>query len=305
MDKNQLAIVKKDIVDVVGNKIKEFLNNKELKLPPNYSPDNAMKSAFLILQRTVDRNKQPVLKVCDKNSVANALLDMVVQGLNPAKDQGYFIAYGNQLVFQRSYFGTMSVCKTLCKAKDIHAQVVWQGDVFEYSIERGNKVITKHTQKIENVGKQPIAAYCIIMFEDGTEYTDVMTFDQIKKAWSKSKMNPDKEGSTHRDFVEEMSRRTIINRACKKYINSSSDAGVLIDRFYRSEDVVAEIEFENEVNENANNEIIDIENDETIESIELKPEELPEYNPDIAALTEEEKQEIMAQEIADNKGPSF
>jgi recombination protein RecT len=40
-----------------------------------------------------------VLQACTRDSIANALLDMAVQGLNPAKKQGYFIAYGKQLVF--------------------------------------------------------------------------------------------------------------------------------------------------------------------------------------------------------------
>ncbi len=78
-----------------------------------------MKSAWLILQAAVDKDKKPVLEVCSKNSIANALLDMVVQGLNPAKKQCYFIAYGNGLACQRSYFGTMAVTKQVAGAKEI------------------------------------------------------------------------------------------------------------------------------------------------------------------------------------------
>jgi len=105
---NQLALVKKDTVDIVAAKVREFQERGELDLPPNYSPENAMKSAWLILQNTFDKNKKPVLHACTKDSIANSLLDMIVQGLNPAKKQCYFIAYGNQLVCQRSYFGTMA-----------------------------------------------------------------------------------------------------------------------------------------------------------------------------------------------------
>ena len=263
---NQLALVRRDTVDVVAEKVKEFRGNGELQLPPNYSPDNAMKSAWLVLQNTQDRNKQPVLSVCTSDSIANSLLDMVVQGLNPAKKQCYFIAYGKQLVCQRSYHGAMAVVKSLCGAKDVYAQVVWKGDVFEYSINKGNKKIESHKQKLENVGVEPLAAYCVIELQDGREYTDIMTMEQIKKAWSKSKMNPSKDGSVHSEFAEEMIRKTVINRACKKYINSSSDDHLLVKSVNRADEVVKEVEFEDELSQNANAEIIDIGTGEVVDA---------------------------------------
>ena len=130
---NELALIKRDVVDVVGKKVQEFVSRGELHLPPNYSVENAMKSAWLILQNTFDKDKRPVLQNCTRDSIANALLDMAVQGLNPAKKQGYFIAYGRQLVFQRSYFGTMAITKRVAGAKDIFAELVYKGDEFEYS----------------------------------------------------------------------------------------------------------------------------------------------------------------------------
>jgi recombination protein RecT len=256
---NALALIKKDVVDVVGKKVQEFVSRGELHLPPNYSVENAMKSAWLILQNTFDKDKRPVLQVCTRDSIANALLDMAVQGLNPAKKQGYFIAYGKQLVFQRSYFGTMAVTKRVAGAKDIFAEIVYKGDEFEYTIHRGNKVITKHVQRIENVDPNNIvAAYCTIIFDDDRQFTDIMTWAEIQKAWSKSKMNPQREGSTHKEFAQEMVRKTVINRACKRYLNSSDDGGLLMYHVNRADEVAAEAEVEAEIEENANLELIDI-----------------------------------------------
>jgi recombination protein RecT len=260
---NSLAVIKKDVVDVVGKKVQEFVSRGELHLPPNYSIENAMKSAWLILQNTYtskNDGNRPVLQACTKDSIANALLDMAVQGLNPAKKQGYFIAYGKQLVFQRSYFGTMAVTKRVAGAKDIFAEIVYKGDEFEYTIHRGNKVITKHVQRIENVDPDNIvAAYCTIVFDDDRQFTDVMTWAEIQKAWSKSKMNPDKEGSTHKEFAQEMARKTVINRACKRYLNSSDDGSLLMYHVNRADEVAAEAEVEAEIEENANTELIDVE----------------------------------------------
>lgn len=303
---NALALIKKDVVDVVGKKVQEFVSRGELHLPPNYSVENAMKSAWLILQNTVDKDKRPVLQVCTKDSIANALLDMAVQGLNPAKKQGYFIAYGRQLVFQRSYFGTMAVTKRVSGAKDIFAEVVYKGDEFEYTIKNGNKYITKHIQRIENVDPGNIvAAYCTIIFDDERQFTDIMTWAEIQKAWSKSKNNPDREGSTHKDFAQEMARKTVINRACKRYLNSSDDGSLLMYHVNRADEVAAEAEVEAEIEENANQELIDIEYevaDEEPEVEEKAAEEPKERKPE--EPKQERKQEGKQKTIFE-EGPGF
>ena len=310
-DKNALALIKKDVVDVVDKKVQEFVSRGELHLPPNYSVENAMKSAWLILQNTVDKDKRPVLDVCSKDSIANALLDMAVQGLNPAKKQGYFIAYGKQLVFQRSYFGTMAVTKRVAGAKDIFAEVVYKGDEFEYTIKNGNKYITKHIQRIENVDPNNIvAAYCTIIFDDDRQFTDIMTWAEIQKAWSKSKMNPEKEGSTHKEFAQEMARKTVINRACKRYLNSSDDGSLLMQHVNRADEVAAEAEVEAEIEENANQELIDVEyevaEEEEIPAAEESKEQTKE---EIAEKPRQEKQKQKPQQgkqkIIFEEGPGF
>ena len=264
---NELALMKKDVVDVVENKVQEFITKGQLHLPAGYSPDNAMKSAWLILQSTVDREKKPVLSVCTKDTIANALLDMVVQGLNPAKKQGYFIAYGKSLVFQRSYFGSMALAKQVDDTiEDIIAEIVYEGDTFKYAMVRGKKEITLHEQALENVNNRKIkAAYCMIIDHDGAiKKTEIMTYDEIKQAWKQSQMNPfDEKGevkasSTHGKFTADMCKKTVINKACKSIINSSSDSHLLRASMNRSDEIRTEVEVAEEIEENANSEAIDI-----------------------------------------------
>ncbi len=264
----ELALVKKDVVDVVGKKVQEFISRGEINLPANYSPHNAMKSAWLILQGTVDREKKPVLSVCSKDSIANSLLDMVVQGLNPAKKQCYFIAYGKSLVCQRSYFGTMAVAKQVDETiAEIIAEVVYEGDTFKYQMKRGKKEVTVHEQALENVDSKKIkAAYCMVIDHDGEiKKTEIMTFAEIKQAWKQSQMNPFnekgevKDSSTHGKFTADMAKKTIINRTCKPIINSSSDSHLFLESVHRADDERAEAEVAEEIAENANGEIIDAE----------------------------------------------
>ena len=109
--------------DVVNSKL-AGLQDEGLVIAPNYAPANALKSAFFKILKTKDRNKKPALEVCTKDSVANALLEMVTQGLSPAKNQCYFIVYGNELQLQRSYFGTMAVLLQQKNIKKIRAEVI-------------------------------------------------------------------------------------------------------------------------------------------------------------------------------------
>lgn len=255
-----LALLKKDVVDVVAAKVKQYSESNELHLPQDYSVENAMKSAWLTLQSTKDKNDKLALEVCTKDSIANALLDMAIQGLNPAKKQCYFVVYGNKLNLTRSYFGTMAVARMAVGAKEIDPQVVYKGDEFEYSIERGRKRITKHIQKLENISPENIiAAYCVVTFDDGRpDYAEIMTFDQIQKAWLQGINYKIGGNGVHQKFSEEMAKKTVVNRTCKAYINSSNDNALLMHHFNRTEEAMAEMSVDAEIAENANGETIDI-----------------------------------------------
>lgn len=263
-------VAKKETVDIVAAKIKQFQNNGELIFPKNYVPENALKSAWLILQETVNRDKKPVLEACTKESIANALLSMVVQGLNPDKKQCYFIAYGSKLVMQRSYFGSMAVAKMVNEdVEDVFADVVYEGDEFEYSKVRGKTTIVKHIQKIENVKKDKIlAAYATVLYFSGKEETTILTIDQIKQAWKQSQMNPIDDhgkirvGSTHDKFTADMCMKTVINKACKPIINSSDDKSIVSKFAKATDDELTEARVDQEIAGNANGEVIDIQGEE-------------------------------------------
>lgn len=231
-------------VDAVMDKVKGFQDEGQLVLPKHYSPENAMKSALLTLQHTVDKDKHPVLQTCTRRSIANALLDMVLQGLTPAKNQCYFIAYGKELALQRSYFGTQAALKNVrSEVKNVPAQVVYEGDEFEYRIDpaTGEKIITKHIQNIMNVDPQKIiAAYASVVTDDGITHTEIMTIAQIHQAWKQSRQNPfDDKGklksyTVHAEFADQMAMRTVINRACKHLINTSRDEELMTEAFQRT-----------------------------------------------------------------------
>lgn len=219
---NQMAVMQKDITDQVSNRISQ-LQDDGLALPKDYNPQNALKAAWFKLQQTKDRSNRSALQVCTRSSIANALLDMVTQGLSPAKTQCYFIVYGNEVQLQRSYFGTIAAVKRLSSVKDIDAQVVHQGDEFAIGAdELGRIKVTKFVPKFENLDKPIKGAFAFIELADGRVDYTVMTQKQIQTSWGQSRQH-----NVQQKFGDEMAKRTVINRAAKMYINTSDDSDLL------------------------------------------------------------------------------
>lgn len=258
---NQLAIIQKDITDSVNSKLGD-LQKEGLVIPQKYNASNALKSAFFKLQEVKDKSGRPALEVCTKESIANALLDMTVQGLSPAKTQCYFVVYGTQLQMLRSYFGTQAVLKRLSKVKDIWANVIYKDDVFDYENYHGRERLISHKTSFENRDKDILGAYAVVQTEN-EEILTVMTKKEIEASWGQSKTSQ----SVHKKFPQEMAKRTVINRAAKAFINTSDDSDLLIDAINRStegeyEPTVKDMgdieEVKQEIEQNANTEELDI-----------------------------------------------
>ena len=178
-----LPLLQKDITDSVMLRVKDLEETGGLMFPKNYSAANQIKAAWFVLQETKDRNGKPALEVCNKNTIANAVLDMVIQGLSVSKKQGYFIVYGDKLEFQRSYFGTVALAKQCGMQGNPVANVIYEGDDFTYQIntETGLTSIVKHEQKFENVDISKIkGAYAIVTMPDGQRQVTIMSIAQIQ-----------------------------------------------------------------------------------------------------------------------------
>jgi len=282
-----LAVTQKDMADEVMARVTELQKGGRLRLPPNYSPENALTSAWLVLQSTKDKNDKPVLETCTRASIASCLLDMVIQGLSMAKKQGYPIAYGNQLAFQRGYFGTANIAKRVTGALDVYAEVVYRDDLFETEIRGGNTIVTKHTRKLANVdGAKIVAAYCTIALPGREPHTQVMTLAEIHQAWRMSRNKPfDEKGqlradSVHARFPADMAKRTAVNHTCKMLINSSDDSSLdlLLETMNRADEAAEEAAVAQEIAENANGETLEavVRNAEPGETAaEAAPQEAP------------------------------
>ena len=232
-----LEVLQRNVADAVLVKVAHFQQSKDIRLPSDYSPENALKSAWLILLETKNANKEPVLEKCTKESIANALLNMVIQGLNPVKKQCDFIAYGDKLLMQREYHGTIALAKRFGGVKGVAANIIYEGDDFKYEINpiNGYKKIIKHEQGFENIAMDKIlGAYATLVLEDGDPYVEIMNIAQIRQAWGQGATKG--QSPAHRNFPDEMAKKTVIGRACKLFITSSDDGALFEDQVIDGKD---------------------------------------------------------------------
>ena len=212
------------LTDLVLDRINQMKTTQDLSLPRNYNASNALNAAFLELQKVQDRSHRPALEACTQDSIVKALLDMTLQGLSPAKDQCYFIVYGNELQMQRSYFGTVAAVKRLDGVQKVRAEVVHQDDDFEIGANDDMELVVKRfNPKFENQDKPIIGAFAIIKTDKGTDFT-VMTKKEIDQSWAQTRQ---KNNKVQQNFSQEMAKRTVLNRAAKMFINTSDDSDLL------------------------------------------------------------------------------
>ncbi len=235
---------------IVNNKfideLSEQLRQKEeygLSFPADYNPTNALMGAYLQLKETNDKNGKCVLETCSQASIANCLMDMVTKGLNMQKKQCYPIAYGGKLQCQVSYHGWKAMAHRY-GVKTIDSECIYEGDVFQYHLENGRKILDKHEQDFMNIDTDKIkGAYCVITLNDGSRYIEVMNINQIKTSWRKGFGYKENSG-THKDFTDMMAKKTVTARACRQIVQQYGDAIVVDsvekDDEFENVDVVAE-----------------------------------------------------------------
>lgn len=229
-------IMEKNLADNVQNRVLELTNKGRLNLPKNYSVGNALSSAWLIIQDLKDKNNKPALEVCTKESIANALLEMAILGLNPVKKQGYFIVYGNRLGWFTSYFGK---CASIKRLKGIETEpigtIIYEGDNVEIGYnELGEEIVLSHKTTWENKLKNNrVGAYATVI-ANGIKRSALMTKTEIKESWLKNPSPSNKRD--HIDFEGEFMKRTVINRLVKMILQTSNDDDLLAETMIKNED---------------------------------------------------------------------
>lgn len=221
MATKEVATVKQNVGDSVIARVNS-LCEVGFHMPSDYQYVNAIKASMLVLQDLKDRNGKPALDVCTQNSIASALFEMSVKGLDASRKTCYFIVRGDKLCLHESYFGKVLQVKRIYPNFDPHPVVIHEGDEFVYEVDpkTGCKRVVKHVQSLENLDKDFVGAYMYLPTADGGQDLYIMSKKMILTAWSKSSS---REQTTHKQFSEKMCIKTLINSGCQMIINSHPD----------------------------------------------------------------------------------
>lgn len=219
MEKNEIAIKsEKGMVTIA----QEFLhNNGEIIIPKNYDVAQAVKSLYLQCLEVKDKQGRPALEVCTTNSIKKCVMELVSKGLNPDKKQCYPIVYGNELKLQVGSFGAVKQAKDVANIKEINANCIHEGDKVEIKYLPDGRMTVKHETSWQNFGKPIVGAYATAVYKDGSTQSDIMTIQEIRMSWSKSKTAG---GNVSKEFPVEMAKKTVKARLAKHIINTSDDS---------------------------------------------------------------------------------
>ena len=195
--------------------------NGDVILPPNYDVNDAVKALYLKTIQTVDKQKRPVLEVCTRESIEQVVQNYVSKGLNIAKNQCYLVCYGNTLTLQESYFGKQKEANAYAGIT-INSNVIYEGEKVNIVVRPNGTKIIEHTPDFSKFDTNKIIGSYAIAVNDKGEVvdSDIMTMKEIRQSWAKSSSG----GTVHKEFPVEMTRKTVIARLAKRFINTSDDS---------------------------------------------------------------------------------
>lgn len=217
-----LKRMQEETTQQIMDRVNGWQETGELVLPNGYHVGNAIKMAWLYLQTVENMQHQKAVDICTKDSICNALLQMVIHGEYPQK-HCYFIMYGDRLEWNERYLGKLMRAKRDTEIEKVNAQVIYEGDEFVYTIdENGEKQLVKHIPNIANIDNTKItAAYAVVINKDGSRHVEIMTRQMIQKAWEQGAMKG--KSGAHTNFTDQMCMKTVIQRACKVALDSTAD----------------------------------------------------------------------------------
>jgi recombination protein RecT len=226
---NEIQVSKQSRSLTIRDHLQSDAMRKQLAdaLPKHITPDRMARVALTALTKT------PKLAQCDQASFFQALLSCSAMGLEPDGRTAHLIPFANnktgkvdcQLIVD--YKGLVELAYRSGMVKAIHADVVREGDDFEFSLGQ----VVRHVpwawrkDKTEHKQGEIIGAYCVITMEAACKH-EVMTRDEIESIRRRSKSG--NSGPWVTDFAE-MAKKTVFRRA-SKWIPLSSEIRDAYDR---------------------------------------------------------------------------
>lgn len=184
-------------------------------LPSHMKPERMMRVALTCLTRV------PKLAECTPESFMQCLLSLSQWGLEPDGRRAHLIPFENrkrgivECTLIIDYKGLVELAYRSGVVRNIHADVVREGDIFNYNL----GTVTAHTpwafrrdaDRPEKSG-EVIAAYCVVTLEGDCKKCEVMTREEVEAIRKRSMAG--NSGPWVTDW-NEMAKKTAFRRVSK------------------------------------------------------------------------------------------
>ena len=197
-------------------------------MPKHCKPERMARIAITALTRT------PKLAECTQASFFECLLSLSQWGLEPDGRRAHLIPYGNKATLIIDYKGYVELAYRSGVVRNIHADVVRQGDIFVYSTGRVIEHVPHFLRQDENKPEKPgniYAVYCQVELVGDTVKTEVLSRDDVEAIRKRSRAG--NSGPWVTDW-NEMAKKTAFRRA-SKWIPLSAE---IRDAFERDDDTI-------------------------------------------------------------------
>lgn len=184
-------------------------------LPKILPPDRFVRVAITAMTRT------PKLRECDRASFFSAMLSLAQTGLEPDGRRAHLIPFENrkrgvvecQLIID--YKGLAELAMRSGLLSYLHADVVRDGDIFDYSLGEIREHIPHYLRRDQGKPEKSgnvYAAYAVARFKDGSAKAEVMSVDEVNAIRSRSRAG--QSGPWVTDW-NEMAKKTAFRRMSK------------------------------------------------------------------------------------------
>ena len=145
-----------DVASVLGS----MKLSIEAALPKHLNAERMIQMAATLIHRN------PKIAECTAPSLVGAVMQASILGFPPVESLGYcyFVPYKNNVQFQMGYRGMIDLARRSGQIKTIYAEVVREGDAFEYELGLFPKLEHK---PVGDPSKRVTKVYAVAHYTDG------------------------------------------------------------------------------------------------------------------------------------------
>jgi recombination protein RecT len=229
MDNQQLQDTEQRAVAVAKGprNISDLLKSDDFKaavkmaLPRHLTAERFIRVAINATMRT------PKLLQCTKESLFRCLLDLSSYGLEADGRRAHLIPFGQDCQLIIDYKGMVEIVRRSGDVSYIHADVVYDGDEFEFGYGSGAKLVHRPNLARRGDGAQKrLAFYSYVKLRDGSE--DFMIMSPLEVESVRRRSRAANSGPWVTDY-DEMGKKTVFRRHCK-WLPMSAEVRDAIER---------------------------------------------------------------------------